>query len=99
MASRRYTFQNTESVSIDREKFLDMVVRNDDLDKNDLRVCLHLLTHLDFKHFKEISKKQIALDLGIKKSDVTESIDTLIYYHIIEKGNSAHVSGGYKFTF
>ena len=94
--ARRNTFQYTETTSVNREKFLDVVVRNENLSKKDLRVCLHLLTHLDSMVFKEISKKQIADDLNISKKDISSSIENLILNGIIESGSSATVSKGYK---
>ena len=97
--ARRNTFQYTETTSVNRERFLDIVVRNNNLSKKDLRVCLHLLTHLDSMVYKDISKKQIATDLSLSKKDVAESIEHLIFEGIIDEGSSATVSNGYKLLF
>lgn len=91
MSTSKSTFQYKESISINRQNFLDMVVRNNDLKKKELRVCLHLLTHLDSVHYKEVSKKQIAYDLRISKSDVSDAINTLVDMGIITVGASASV--------
>lgn len=99
MATSKSTYQYKHSISINRQNFLDMVVRNDELTKKDLRVCLHLMTHLDSESYKEITKKQIAYDLEISKADVTKAIDNLIEYGIIRKGSSASVDGGLKLLF
>ena len=99
MATSKSTYQYKHSISINRANFLDMVVRNYDLKKNDLRVCLHLMTHLDSESYKEISKKQIAFDLNTDKADVTKAINNLIKYEIIAKGSSASVNGGLKLLF
>ncbi len=99
MSSSKNTFQYKESMSINRHGFLNKVVRNNDLNKKELRVCNHLLTHLDGVNFKEISKKQIAYDLNISKSDVTDAIYTLIDHEIIEEGSSASVKHGLRFLF
>lgn len=97
--ARRNTFQYTETISVNREKFLDIVVRNEELNKKDLRVCLHLLTHLDSMIYKDISKKQIAEDLNLSKKDVSSAIENLIIEGVIENGSSATVSNGYKLLF
>jgi len=99
MATSRNTFQYKESISVNRFNFLERVVRNNDLSKKDLRVCLHLLTHLDSVSYKEVSKKQIAFDLNLSKSDVTKSIKNLIDFEVIDEGSSASVDGGYKLLF
>lgn len=97
--ARKNTFQYTETISVHREKFLDFVVRNEELSKKDLRVCLHLLTHLDAMVFKDVSKKQIAEDLNMSKKDVSSSIENLLIEGIIEIGSSATVSNGYRLLF
>ena len=97
--ARKNTFQYIETISIHREKFLNFVVRNEDLSKKDLRVCLHLLTHLDATTYKDISKKQIAIDLNLSKKDVSAAIEHLLIEGIIEVGSSATVSNGYMLLF
>lgn len=99
MSTSKNTFQYKESISLNRHNFLERVVRNYDLGKKDLRVCLHLLTHLDSVSYKEVSKKQIAFDLSMSKSDVSKAIDNLIDYEVIEEGSSASVNGGYRLLF
>lgn len=97
--SKRNTFQYKHTVSLNRDAFLDVVVRNEQLSKKDLRVCMHLMTHLDSMNFKEISKKQIADDLNLSKSDVSKAIDNLIDESVITIGSSSSVKQGYKLLF
>ena len=97
--SSRKTFQYKESISVNRDRFLEKVVRNRDLNKKDLRVCLHLLTHLDSVNYKEISKKQLAYDLDMTKSEVGKAINNLIEYDVIDIGSSASVDKGLKLLF
>lgn len=97
--AKKNTFQYKETISVNRELFLDVVVRNENISKKDLRVLIHLLTHLDSLNFKEISKKQIALDLNLSKREVSDSIDELINESIITCGSSQSVSKGYKLLF
>lgn len=97
--ARQSTFQYTKTMTINREGFLKVVVRNTFLSKKDLRVISHLMTHLDSLSFKEISKKQIAEDLDITKSDVSKSIDNLIDFEVIEVGSTQSVKNGYRLLF
>ena len=99
MSTRRYTFQYKEIISINRDSFLNTVVRNDNLSKKDLRVLAHLMTHLDGMNFKAMSKKTIAQDLNISKSDVDKSIENLIDNEILQVGSSASVEKGYRLLF
>lgn len=93
------TFQYKTTISVNRERFIDVVVTNSDLKKKDYRVLLHLMTHLDSMTYKEISKKNIADVLEMSKSDVSEALNNLMINGIIEKGSSASVSGGYCLLF
>ena len=97
--SKRNTFQYKHTVSLNRDAFLEVVVRNGELSKKDLRVCMHLMTHLDSMNFKEISKKQIADDLNLAKSDVSKAINNLIDEGVIVMGSSQSVKQGYKLLF
>ena len=99
MAASSSTFQYKTNISVPREELLRRVVRCDSLSKKDLRVFLHLLTHLDAKTFRDISKKQIADDLGISKSSVSTAIENLLDYEIIESGSSTSVNKGYRLLF
>ena len=77
------TFQYKTTISVNRENFMEKVVRQSELKKNDIRVCMHLLTHLDSITFKDVSKKNIAYDLEMSKKEVDKSIDRLDMYGII----------------
>lgn len=93
------TFQYKTTISVNRENFIDKVVRQSELKKNDLRVCMHLLTHLDSITFKDVSKKNIAYDLEMTKKEVDKSIDKLVMFGIIERGSSGSVDNGYRLLF
>lgn len=93
------TFQYKQTISINRDRFTEMIVFNEDLTKKDIRVYMHLLTHLDATTYKQISKKQIANDLNLNKSDVTNAIESLILYDIIEPGSTGSVMNGFRFKF
>ena len=93
------TFQYKTTISVNRERFIDVVVRNNELKKKDYRVLLHLMTHLDSMTYKEISKKNIADVLEMSKSDVNEALENLMVQGIIERGSSASVNGGYCLLF
>ena len=97
--ARKNTFQYKEVISINRENFLEVVVRNENLSKKEMRVLMHLMTHLDSLNPKEISKKQIATDLNMKKDDVSDAIDALMCEGIIVICSSASVLNGYKLLF
>lgn len=97
--ARQSTFQYTKTMTINRDGFLRTVVRNSLLNKKDLRVICHLMTHLDSINFKEISKKQIADDLDMTKSDVSKSINNLIDFEVIEVGSTQSVKNGYRLLF
>lgn len=97
--SKKYTFQYKVTISVNREGLLNNVVRNKNLSKKDLRVFLHLMTHLDYATPKEISKKQIALDLNMRKEDVAEAIESLICEGIMINESSPSVSNGYRLLF
>ena len=95
----KHTFQYKQTISINRENFMKKIVLNNELSKKDLRLILHLLTHLDAINPKDISKKQIAEDLDMSKKDVNNSIDNLIDYGIIDTSSSGSVRNGYILLF
>lgn len=97
--AKKNTFQYKVTISVNREQFLNTVVRNSNLSKKELRVLIHLMTHLDSINYKEISKKNIAADLGLTKNDVSDAIKELEYENIIISGSSQSVSKGYKLLF
>ena len=99
MAGSKTTYQYKESVSVPREELMTRVVLNEDMNKKDLRVFLHLLTHLDSKVPKAITKKHIAEDLNMSKKDVSEAIENLEIFGIIECRSSGSVRNGYVFLF
>lgn len=100
MASKsNKTFQYKSTMSINRERFINVVVTNTNLTKKDLRVVMHLMTHLDSLSFRDISKKHIAETLEMSKSDVTESINNLLMQCVIERGSSDTVKNGYMLLF
>lgn len=97
--ARVSTFQNKHTITLARKGFMDEIVLNDTLSKTELRVYLHLLTHLDADDYRAIHKKAIARDLGLTKNEVENAIFTLEDQGIIDFGANGTVKKGYKFTF
>lgn len=95
----KHTFQYKTTISVNRDNFIDVVVKNPNIRRKDYRVLLHLMTHLDSMSYKEISKKHISEALGMSKSEVSEAIDNLIAEDIIDVGSSATVKSGYILLF
>lgn len=111
---RREVFQFKQTISIPRDKFIERVVCNNRLTRNDIQVCLLLLTQLDGWdvtrfierssvndpfNFKAIDIKMISNVLNIKKKEVKESIKTLLDEEILEAGDNMTAVAGYRFTF
>jgi RIO-like serine/threonine protein kinase len=88
------TCQYQSTMSINRDRFMAMVVTNKDLSKKDLRVLMHLMTHLDSIEFKAISVERIAETLKMKDDDVRRSLSNLYCENIIDYGDSDKVSDG-----
>lgn len=99
MAVSKSTFQYMTSVSINREAFLRNVVLNDSLNKKELRVILHLMTHLDAKSPKLISKKSMSEDLGYSKKVIDQCLETLEIQGLIYMESSGSVDNGYRLAF
>ena len=55
MANITATHQQINTFSINRESFLDTVVKNENLSENDLRVLCFLLTQLDGFKYEKVS--------------------------------------------
>ena len=53
--SSKKTHQNMKTISINRQGFLELVVRNPHLSRRDHRVCEHLLTYVDGVEYKGIT--------------------------------------------
>ena len=113
MSAHSYTYQQVYTVSLRKEAIVDRILIDDKFSKDDLRVILLLFTKLDgYKdpeitnnryndplNFKSISMNQIAETLDLKKKKVEKIIDKLVDEDILEKGGSASVKKGYRFTF
>ena len=113
MANNKSTYQQTYTVSVPKKELLEYVVYNPDLNKKDYKVFLMLLTELngyagpksnrlddkDPQLFTKIDSEQIAEQLDMDNSDVKKSIKKLLREGIIEKGNTANMKNGYRFTF
>ena len=97
--STKKTRQNVNTFSLNRKNFMDIVVKNENLSKKDLRVFMHLMCHLDGNEYRKVSYKNIALDLGYDKSDVKESINNLYTEGIVDIGDSGSVEKGLIITF
>lgn len=99
MSASKSTFQYKQSISVKRDTFMDKVVLNNELSKKDLRVVLHLLTHLDSITPKEISKKHISDELGMSKKDFSTSLENLEMYGVIDCRSTGSVKNGYILLF
>ena len=99
MAQSSKTCQYQATISINRDKFVAKVVTNENLSKKDLRVLMHLMTHLDSLKYKTVSAKSIAESLNLKKKEVEKSLGNLCIENIIEYGDSETVRGGYLTLF
>ena len=99
MATSSNTKQYKNNISLARQAFMSRVVLCEDLTKKDLRVLLHLMTHLDAVTPKEISKKNISIDLNMSKNDVCESMDRLEMFEIIDRYSTGSVKNGYILLF
>ena len=112
MANNRNTYQQVQTVSVSRERLID-VATNYDYNKKDFKVFLALLTqldgytvprrlnkeHQDPMNFKKIDKEALADLLSLSKKEVNKSIDKLYNDGYIEKGDNNTRKGGYRFTF
>jgi len=113
MANNKSTYQQTYTVSVPKKELLEYVVYNQELSKKDYKVFLMLLTELngyssvrgnrgydkDPMLFTKIDSEQIAEQLNMDNSDVKKSIKKLVSEGILEKGNTANMKNGYRFTF
>lgn len=112
MANNRDTYQQVNTISVKREKILD-IATDLEYSKNDLRVFLILLTqlegytvpktlrsdHKDPLNFKIIDVEAIADTLSLPKKKVRKCIEFLHTDGIIEEGSNDTIKHGYRFTF
>lgn len=114
MANNRNTYQQEHTISVKRDKIVDIASRID-LGKKDLRVFLILLTQLDGYsypetrrvngtyrdplNFKKIDIEQMSDILSMSKKDVKKSVEFLNDEGIIERGSNDTIKNGYRFTF
>ena len=112
MANQRNTYQQVNTISVPREKILE-IASDIEFSKNDFRVFLVLLTQLegysmpknlradskDPLNFKIIDIEAIADTLSLSKKKVKKSINYLQDEGIIEEGGNETVTSGYRFTF
>ena len=108
----RCTYQQMETVSVKRDKILD-ISTNLDFSKNELRVILILLTqlegycvpktmhgsHKDPLNFKIIDIDTIADSLCLSKKKVKKCIEHIHDEGLIEEGSNETINSGYRFTF
>ena len=112
MANQRNTYQQVNTISVPREKILE-IASDIEFGKNDFRVFLILLTqlegyslpknlradHKDPMNFKMIDLGQISDTLNLSKKKVKKSINYLLDEGLLEEGYNETVSSGYRFTF
>jgi hypothetical protein len=110
MANNRCTYQQEHTVSIRRDKLIE-IATNEELSKKDYKVLLMLLTQLngwcmppsgkgkDPMNYMKLDMESIANTLGLKKKEVKASIENIMDEYLIETGDSDTVINGYRFTF
>lgn len=112
MASNRNTYQQVETVSVKRDKLIE-IASDVEYSKKDLRVFIALLTQLDgysvpktyhSKHKDPLNFKRIDVDamsdlLCMSKKEVKKSINHLHDDGLLEKGCNDVITDGYRFTF
>lgn len=110
MSNRSFTYQQVETISVKRNKILE-ISTNPSFTKNDYKVFLLLLTQLegyaiplkgnytDPMNFKIIDIKTMSDTIGISKKKVKKSIDDLCFEGILEEGSNDTIKKGYRFTF
>ena len=94
MANNRNTYQQIQTVSVSRERLLDMAT-------NDGYTIPKKLNkdHQDPLNFKKIDKEALADLLCLSKKEVNKAIDKLYEDGYIEKGDNQTLKNGYRFTF
>ena len=109
MSNHKATYQQQETVSINRNKLIE-ISQDYEYNKNDYRVFLLLLTQLngfnndnnktkDPLNFKLLDIEQMADHLALSKKDVKKSIKKLYNDGLLEKGTNDTIRDGYRFTF
>lgn len=110
MANTNSTYQQQNTVSINRYKLID-IAEIHGLDEDDYRVLLILFTQLngyrynnnpnskDPRNFKKIDAEKIGDTLEISKKRVKKSIRLLYNLGLLDKGDNDSVKNGYRFTF
>jgi hypothetical protein len=77
---------DTKDYSAQRQRLVERVAKDDNLDGFDFRVLLYLLYRLDFGNFLEIEQREIVAALGKHKTHVSRSIAKLKRIGIIVEG-------------
>lgn len=99
MAKTGRSFQYKNTISLNREGFTNMIVKNDLLGKSELRVLLCLLTHIDSKIAKSIDIGAMSDTLNMKKKKISESLEILVEEGIIEMYDDNVAGKAYKLSF
>lgn len=112
MSNHRSTYQQQETVSIKRDKMIDLA-SDTEYSKKDYKVLLLLLSqldgytvpikvsqnHKDPLNFKILDIEKMADTLSMSKKEVKKSIEKLHDDGILEKGSNDTIKNGYRFTF
>ena len=111
MVNHNATYQQVNTVSVNRERILE-IAEDTEYNKKDYRVFLALLAQLDGYtipknntnskdplNFKKIDIEQMADLLSLSKKDVKKSINNLYDDGYIEMGSNDTIKDGYRFTF
>lgn len=99
MAKTGGSFQYKNTISLNREGFTSMVVKNSMLSKSELRVLLCLLTYIDSKIAKAIDINAMSDTLDMKKKKIVESLEILVDEGIIEMYDDNVAGKSYKLSF
>ena len=110
MSNHKATYQQQETVSINRAKLIE-ISQDYEYNKTDYRVFLLLLTQLngfasqdnpkakDPLNYKLLDIEQMSEHLAISKKDVKKTLKKLYVDGLIEIGSNDTIRDGYRFTF
>ena len=75
------------------------IAENENFSKTDLRIFIFLSCRLGSQRYTRVDKSQISESLNISKKKVSESLENLEQFGIIEKGSDEHTKNGYRMTY
>lgn len=75
------------------------IAENENFSKTDLRIFIFLSCRLGSQRYTRVDKSQISESLNISKKKVSESLENLEQFGIIEKGSDEHTKNGYRMSY